>query len=82
MVKDYIVKDIDFVVFGWKEFDIVEIEMLGLMVLCVEYGESKFFVGVWIVGLLYMIIQMVVLIEILVVLGVDVCWVLCNIFLI
>lgn len=79
---DYIICDIVFVDYGCKELDIVEIEMFGLMVLCVEYGEVQFLKGVCIVGLLYMIIQIGVLIEMLVVLGVEVCWVLCNIFLI
>lgn len=56
--------------------------MLGLIVLCEKYGEFKLFKGVCIVGCFYMMIQMAVLIEILVELGVDVIWFFCNIFFI
>lgn len=47
---------------------------------CVQ-GE-KFLVGVKIVGCIYIIVQIVVLIEIFCVLGVQCCWFVCNIYLI
>lgn len=80
--KLYVVKDLLFVKWGCIEFDMVEIEMLGLMVLCEEYKDFQLLKGVCIVGFLYMIIQIVVFIEMLMVFGVEVCWVLCNIFFI
>lgn len=79
---DYVVVDMVLVGWGCKEFNIVEIEMLGFVQICDEYKVQQLLKGVCIVGLLYMMIQMGVLIEMLKVFGVDVCWVLCNIFLI
>lgn len=79
---DYKICDIMLVDWGCKELDIVEYEMLGLMLICCKYQVELLLKGVCVIGLLYMIIQIVVLIEILKDIGVDVCWVLCNIFLI
>lgn len=50
------VVDIVKVDWGNKEIEIVEIEMLGLMVFWEEYGVLKFFKGICIVGLFYMMI--------------------------
>jgi adenosylhomocysteinase len=55
--------------------------MPGLMALREEYEGQKPLAGARIAGCLHMTIQTAVLIEILVELGVEVCWLFCNIFL-
>lgn len=79
---DYKVVDIILVVWGCCELIIVELEMFVLMGLCCKYVGQQLLKGVKIFGCIYMIIQIGVLIEILVVLGVEVCWLSCNIFFI
>ena len=79
-MTDYIVKDISLADFGRKELGIAETEMLGLMALREEYGDTKPLAGARIVGSLHMTIQTAVLIETLVYLGADVRWASCNIF--
>jgi adenosylhomocysteinase len=76
----YKVADISLADFGRKEYDIAEYEMPGLMNCRKEYGESKPFAGVRIMGSLHMTIQTGVLIETLKEMGADVRWCSCNIF--
>ncbi|MFH2000954.1 MAG: adenosylhomocysteinase [Planctomycetota bacterium] len=78
--NDYKVKDIGLADFGYKEIEIAEHEMPGLMATCEKYGPSKPLEGVRIMGSLHMTIQTAVLIRTLVALGADVRWASCNIF--
>lgn len=52
----YFLVDISLVDWGRKEIIMVENEMFGLMEMRKKYGFIKFFIGVKIVGCLYMII--------------------------
>src|SRR3954447_1969697 len=65
---------------GRKELLLAEQEMPGLMACREEFGASKPFKGLKIVGSLHMTIQTGVLIETLTALGADVRWCSCNIF--
>jgi len=77
---DYKVKDIGLADFGYKEIEIAEHEMPGLVATREKYGSSKPLKGVRIMGSLHMTIQTAVLIKTLVALGADVRWASCNIF--
>jgi adenosylhomocysteinase len=79
-MADYKVKDMSLAEFGRKELDLAEVEMPGLMNTRKEFGPSKPFKGVKIMGSLHMTIQTAVLIETLYELGADIRWCSCNIF--
>ena len=53
----YKVKDMSLADWGRTEIKIAEVEMLGLMVLCEEFGASKPLKGSGIAGCLHMTIQ-------------------------
>jgi len=78
--EPYKVKNIDLAAFGRKDLDLSEVEMPGLMAFREEYGPSKPFAGVRIMGSLHMTVQTAVLIETLKVCGADIRWCSCNIF--
>lgn len=77
---DYKVADIALADFGFKEMQLSEIEMPGLMALRKQYGESKPLKGFKITGSLHMTIQTAMLIQTLYELGADIRWASCNIF--
>src|SRR5690554_812922 len=79
-IQDYKVKDINLADFGWKEIEIAEKEMSGLMSLRQKYGQEKPLKGARIMGSLHMTVQTAVLIETLVELGAQVRWASCNIY--
>ncbi len=76
----YKVADISLKDFGFKEIEIAEKEMPGLMSIRQKYKGQKPLDGVRITGSLHMTIQTAVLIETLVQLGANVRWASCNIF--
>jgi adenosylhomocysteinase len=76
----YKVRDISLAEFGWKEIEIAEKEMPGLLAIRKKYSAEKPLKGARITGSLHMTIQTAVLIETLVELGADVRWASCNIF--
>ncbi|MEP0068726.1 adenosylhomocysteinase [Pyruvatibacter sp.] len=78
--QDYVVADISLADFGYKEIEIAETEMPGLMSCVEEFGDSKPLAGARITGSLHMTIQTAVLIRTLEALGAKVRWASCNIF--
>ena len=78
--QDYVVADISLADFGYKEIEIAETEMPGLMACVEEFGDSKPLAGARITGSLHMTIQTAVLIRTLEALGAKVRWASCNIF--
>ncbi len=78
--QDYVVADISLADFGYKEIEIAETEMPGLMSCVEEFGSSKPLSGARITGSLHMTIQTAVLIRTLEALGAKVRWASCNIF--
>jgi len=78
--QDYVVADISLADFGYKEIEIAETEMPGLMSCVEEFGASKPLAGARITGSLHMTIQTAVLIRTLEALGAKVRWASCNIF--
>ncbi len=77
---DYKVADISLAELGFKEMQLSENEMPGLMALRQKYGESKPLKGFKITGSLHMTIQTAMLIQTLYELGADIRWASCNIF--
>ena len=77
---DYKVADISLADFGFKEMQLSENEMPGLMALRRKYGASKPLAGKKITGSLHMTIQTAMLIQTLYELGADIRWASCNIF--
>jgi adenosylhomocysteinase len=77
---DYVVKDLALAGYGFKEIELAEAEMPGLMALCREFGKEKPLKGARITGSLHMTIQTAVLIRTLEELGAQVRWASCNIF--
>jgi len=78
--QDYAIADISLADYGYKEIEIAETEMPGLMSCVEEFGESKPLAGARITGSLHMTIQTAVLIRTLEALGAKVRWASCNIF--
>ncbi len=76
----YKIKDINLAGWGFKEIEIAEKEMPGLLSIRKKYSASKPLKGARITGSLHMTIQTAVLIKTLVELGADVRWASCNIF--
>jgi len=76
----YKVADISLADFGYKEMQLSEREMPGLMELIEKYGPKKPFKGLKIAGSLHMTIQTAMLIKTLHALGADLRWASCNIF--
>jgi len=76
----YKIKDINLADWGFKEIDIAEKEMPGLISIRQKYSASKPLKGARITGSLHMTIQTAVLIKTFVELGADVRWASCNIF--
>lgn len=76
----YKVADISLAEWGWKEIEMAEKEMPGLMSIRKKYSGTKPLKGARISGSLHMTIQTAVLIETLIELGADVRWASCNIF--
>ena len=74
------VADLSLADWGRREIRLAEHEMPGLMALRAQHGAGKLLAGARIMGSLHMTVQTAVLIETLVELGADVCWVSCNIF--
>ena len=76
----YKVADISLAEWGWKEIEMAEKEMPGLMSIRKKYSGTKPLKGARISGSLHMTIQTAVLIETLIELGADVRLASCNIF--
>jgi adenosylhomocysteinase len=76
----YKVADISEAEFGFKEMQLSEREMPGLMAVRKKYGTEKPLKGLKITGSLHMTIQTAMLIETLKELGADIRWATCNIF--
>ena len=76
----YKVADISLAEWGWKEMNLAQNEMPGLMALRAKYAGQKPLAGLKITGSLHMTIQTAMLIETLVALGAKVRWASCNIF--
>ena len=76
----YKIKDISLAQFGYKEIELAEAEMPGLIALQNKYKETQPLKGANIIGCIHMTIQTAVLIETLTALGADVRWASCNIF--
>jgi len=76
----YKVADISQAPFGFKEMELSENEMPGLMAVREKYGPDKPLKGFKITGSLHMTIQTAMLIETLKQLGADIRWASCNIF--
>jgi adenosylhomocysteinase len=76
----YKIKDIGLADWGFKEIEIAEKEMPGLLAIRKKYSKSKSLKGARITGSLHMTIQTAVLIKTLVELGAEVRWASCNIF--
>ena len=76
----YKIKDIELADWGFKEIEIAEKEMPGLLAIRQKYSKSKPLEGARITGSLHMTIQTAILIKTLVELGADVRWASCNIF--
>lgn len=77
---EYKVRDLNEADFGFKEMQLSEREMPGLMELIKKYGDSKPLAGKKIMGSLHMTIQTAMLIQTLHALGADIRWASCNIF--
>ncbi|KAI8647358.1 adenosylhomocysteinase [Parasitella parasitica] len=80
MSTNYKVADISLAAFGFKEIEIAENEMPGLMEIVKQYGPSQPLKGARIAGCLHMTIQTAILIRTLIALGAQVTWSSCNIF--
>jgi adenosylhomocysteinase len=76
----YKVADIGQAGWGYKEMELAENEMPGLMALIEKFGEEKPLSGLRIMGSLHMTIQTAMLIKTLHALGADIRWASCNIF--
>lgn len=76
----YMVKDIKLAKSGYKQIELAEHEMPGLVNIRKKYGESKPLKGSRIMGSLHMTTETAVLIKTLVELGADVRWASCNIY--
>lgn len=74
------VADISQAPLGFKEMELSENEMPGLMAVREKYGPQKPLKGLRITGSLHMTIQTAMLIETLKHLGADIRWASCNIF--
>ncbi len=74
------VRDIAEADFGYKEMQLSELEMPGLMATIAKYGPQKPLKGLKIMGSLHMTIQTAMLIKTLYELGADLRWASCNIF--
>ncbi|MFV0423611.1 adenosylhomocysteinase [Oleidesulfovibrio sp.] len=74
------VRDISEADFGYKEMQLSEREMPGLMELISKYGAEKPLKGLKVTGSLHMTIQTAMLIKTLYELGADIRWASCNIF--
>lgn len=76
----YKVADISLSDLGFKEMQLSENEMPGLMAVREKYGAVKPLKGLKVMGSLHMTIQTAMLIETLKTLGADLRWATCNIF--
>ncbi len=76
----YKVADISQAEFGFKEMQLSEREMPGLMSVREKYGHQKPLKGFKVMGSLHMTIQTAMLIDTLKELGADIRWATCNIF--
>jgi len=76
----YKVADISHADLGFKEMQLSENEMPGLMAVREKYGSVKPLKGLKVMGSLHMTIQTAMLIETLKALGADLRWATCNIF--
>jgi len=76
----YQVADISLAGDGFKEMELSENEMPGLMAVREKYGKDKPLKGMKITGSLHMTVQTAMLIETLHQLGADIRWASCNIF--
>ena len=76
----YRIKDISLAPRGYKEIELAETEMPGLMELRAKYGPRKPLKGRRITGSLHMTVQTAVLIRTLRALGAEVRWASCNIY--
>ncbi|WBF66791.1 adenosylhomocysteinase [Desulfovibrio subterraneus] len=65
---------------GYKEMQLSELEMPGLMATIEKYGPQKPLKGLKVMGSLHMTIQTAMLIKTLYELGADIRWASCNIF--
>jgi len=65
---------------GYKEMQLSELEMPGLMATIAKYGPQKPLKGLKVMGSLHMTIQTAMLIKTLYELGADLRWASCNIF--
>ncbi len=74
------VADISLAPLGFKEMELSENEMPGLMAVREKYGPEKPLKGFKVTGSLHMTIQTAMLIDTLKVLGADIRWASCNIF--
>jgi len=74
------VKDLSQADFGYKEMQLSEREMPGLMELIAKHGAEKPLKGLKVTGSLHMTIQTAMLIKTLYELGADIRWASCNIF--
>ena len=77
---DYKVRDIGQADLGYKEMQLSEQEMPGLMEIMAKFGPSKPLKGLKVTGSLHMTIQTAMLIKTLYTLGADLRWASCNIF--
>ncbi len=77
---DFKIADISLANFGFREIEIAEHEMPGLMAIRKKFSNDLPLKGVRITGSLHMTIQTAVLIETLVELGASVRWASCNIY--
>ncbi len=77
---DYKVRDIGQADLGYKEMQLSEQEMPGLMEIMAKFGPSKPLKGLKVTGSLHMTIQTAMLIKTLHALGADLRWASCNIF--
>lgn len=80
LTLDYKVKDISLASDGYKDMQLSEKEMPGLMAVKKKYGKAKPLAGLKITGSLHMTIQTAMLIDTLYELGADIRWASCNIF--
>ena len=76
----YRIKDIALAEEGYKDMQLSEKEMPGLMAIREKYGPEKPLKGLKIMGSLHMTIQTAMLIDTLYELGADIRWASCNIF--
>ena len=77
---DYKVRDIGQADLGYKEMQLSEQEMPGLMEIMAKFGPSKPLKGLKVTGSLHMTIQTAMLIKTLYTLGAELRWASCNIF--